>query len=599
VGSDDPLVTRAEIETGRNPGTAVDFIARQIADTNPASTRRITELYEAQMIALSMSGQDVSAAAEKARRVAARLDAADPVRQFLRFREFSEASGEAERAQVVEAMARDYETLPVGSSIRTCRAIDLVHLYSEMDKPSEAFTYAAQAYRNSDGDGMSLERATAAAILSDLVSLGYDFDYAEQLHSEALDIQLALGMNDLAANELVMRGYTKLDASQWDGALRDFEASTEQARAVGNAYAVAYAQVGVCRAALAQDKLKLAGPACEQAYRALNKPGERMSFAVTALMAKLLVERGEADRALRLLDPVIESDDAKTQGDDWILALETHAKALSLLHRDAEAYASMRRASEAADAYYEQERQSGITAMRARFKTEELQGSLADEQERSEARLRLARWVVAGAVTSLTLLGVIVFILLNHRRRFRRLAMTDPLTGLCNRRAMLEKTDEALRSGSSARPRASFALLDVDHFKSCNDAYGHSAGDKVLSVFARIIERNVRPSDVVGRWGGEEFLLTAPGASVAEAAKIVERIRHAAERETFEFAPDYRLRFSAGIAQLNGTEDRTDECIKLADRRLYAAKRLGRNRTCTTGEEVEPASASQDRHKAE
>ena len=173
--------------------------------------------------------------------------------------------------------------------------------------------------------------------------------------------------------------------------------------------------------------------------------------------------------------------------------------------------------------------------------------------------------------------------LLRHRRRFRRLAMTDPLTGLGNRRATLEKMDQALRNVGPTQPRASFVLLDIDHFKWWNDTFDHDAGDRILNDFARVVERSVRPTDIVGRWGGEEFLVVLPATGLEEARQIIERVRTEAAQEVFDFAPGYRVRFSAGIAMPGETGGLTDACIRLADRRLYAAKAKGRNRTCIEG----------------
>ncbi|WP_241657443.1 GGDEF domain-containing protein [Aurantiacibacter suaedae] len=584
LGSDDPVVTRAEIEVGRDPVAAVAIIAREIADTNPRQELRIAELYAVQTIALAMSGKFGTDLDDKARHALATLASSDHLRLFRRVDDIRQVEDRGERAQMFEGLARDVRSLPPGSGARVCRALDLAYNFAEVDRPREAFSFAAQAYRNSVGEGISVPRAQAASMLAYFVSLGYDFDFAKQLHSEALEIQRALDMSDLAANELVMRGYTELSAGDWQSALGDFEASTAWARQVGNDYAVAYAQLGMCRAALQGEAFAQVSSACEAAYAALTDSGELMRFAATALMARLLVERGDAAGALRLLDPLIANETETAQESDLILALKTRARALALLNRNGEAYADLRRAAEVAEAHYELEQQSGLTAMRARFKTEELEGSLAHEQRRSEARLRMVAVVIVGAIIIFSLLGAIVFILLRHRRRFRDLAMTDPLTGLRNRRATLERADEALRNTSPARPRASLAVIDVDHFKVCNDTYGHEAGDQVLSTFAKIIEGKVRPGDVVGRWGGEEFLLIAPGATEQETAQIIDRIRTAADQERFDFSSGYRLRFSAGVARLNEAE-RIDECISLADKRLYRAKEQGRDRTCTGDEE--------------
>jgi len=377
-----------------------------------------------------------------------------------------------------------------------------------------------------------------------------------------------------------VRGYTKLKDGEWTDAVADFRESAKQARSYGNQYAVDYALLGVCQAASEGGKIADAAPECERAYQGLGKPDEAMALPATALMAKLFVERGNPGRALAILDPMIAKGKQENASDDWVMALETRAQALFALGRNAQAYEQMREANEAAKTFHNADMQSGAAALQARFQTRELQNLLAEEERASSTRLRLAIAVIAGSTTTLLLLGTLIFFLLRHRRRFRRLAMTDPLTGLANRRATLERVGAALPGPDAPHPRASFALLDIDHFKSCNDTFGHDAGDQVLSQFARVVERCVRPTDIVGRWGGEEFLVILPATGLKDALDIIERVRSEAALEEFDFAPGYRLRFSAGIAMPSETGGVTDACIKLADRRLYAAKHNGRNRTC-------------------
>lgn len=580
VGSADPLIQRLEIEVGRNPLAALDSIAQEIADTDPLDKRRLAELYIVQAKALNMGGLDSAPALKKARSAASKLSERAPANILLQMNAYYDLPDDRAKRKALASLVRSYQSLPDGSSAKTCRAVDLAFNYSFQEKPREAFTFASQAYLNSAADKSSPARAEAASALAYLVSNSHDFDYAKQLHSEALAIQLKLGMSDLAANELLVRGYTKLKDGEWSDAVADFRESAKQARSYDNQYAVDYALLGVCQAALEGGKIADAAPECERAYQGLGKPDEAMALPATALMAKLLVERGNPGRALAILDPVIAKGKQENASDDWLLALETRAEALSALGRNAQAYDQMREASEAAKAFRDSELQSGTAALQARFQTRELQNRLAEEERASSTRLRLAIAVIAGSTTTLILLGTLVFFLLRNRRRFRRLAMTDPLTGLANRRATLERVSAALPGPDAPQPRASFALLDIDHFKSCNDTFGHDAGDQVLSQFARVVERCVRPTDIVGRWGGEEFLIILPATGLEDARDIIERVRNEAALEEFDFAPGYRLRFSAGIAMPSETGGLTDACLKLADRRLYAAKHNGRNRTC-------------------
>ena len=588
TGTVDPVVAQLELQTGRNPAAAIDAIARRIARTDPDNTRRLAELYLVQSIAMSMSGTDPTPASQKAQRVASSLPDGDPVNLMLRMDDYSRTQAGPEKQGKLASVERDYRALPDGSDAKACLAIDLAYNHAVQENPRRAFVFASQAYRDSAGQEQSIVHAQAATMLAFLVSSGHDFEYAKSLNSEALKTYLALDLSDLAANELVLRGYTHLADGDWRRAIDDFEASAQQARSYGNEYAVDYAQLGVCQAALEGGAIDTAAPACEVAYRGLAKPDERMSFAATALMAQLRVEQGEERKALSLIDPLIAAGRGETPAEDWADALKTRAQALSALGRNAQAYADIRQANEVLEEYRRDELQSGVAALQARFQTEVLQKRLSAEERASEARLRLAIAVIVGSITALLLLGTLIFFLLRHRRRFRRLAMIDPLTGLSNRRAALEKAAEALRIVGSARPRASVALFDIDHFKSCNDRFGHAAGDRVLSEFARIVEDSVRPTDIVGRWGGEEFLVIFPATNAAQAARIIDRVRIRAEREAFDFAPDYRLRFSAGIAMLHETDDSMDDCVKLADKRLYAAKAQGRDRTCASGHADDP-----------
>ena len=346
VGSADPVISRLEIEVGRNPLAALDSIAQEIADTDPLDKRRLAELYIVQAKALNMGGLDSAPALKKARSAASKLSERAPANILLQMNAYYDLPDEAAKRRAMSSLLRGYRSLPDGSSAKTCRAVDLAFNYSFQEKPREAFTFASQAYLNSADDKSSPARAEAASALAYLVSNSHDFDYAKQLHSEALAIQLKLGMSDLAANELLVRGYTKLKDGEWTDAVADFRESAKQARSYGNQYAVDYALLGVCQAASEGGKIADAAPECERAYQGLGKPDEAMALPATALMAKLFVERGNPGRALAILDPMIAKGKQENASDDWVMALETRAQALFALGRNAQAYEQMREANE-------------------------------------------------------------------------------------------------------------------------------------------------------------------------------------------------------------------------------------------------------------
>jgi diguanylate cyclase (GGDEF)-like protein len=163
--------------------------------------------------------------------------------------------------------------------------------------------------------------------------------------------------------------------------------------------------------------------------------------------------------------------------------------------------------------------------------------------------------------------------------RIRLLATQDELTGLANRRHMLAllKAEQA-RQQRTGQP-LSLVLLDLDHFKRVNDAYGHLAGDVVLKGFAEAARSTLRGSDVLSRWGGEEFLLMLPDTGLDEAEHCVDRMREGLAQVIFtNVAPDLQITFSAGLSVCRAGET-LEAVIERADQAMYQAKAQGRNRT--------------------
>ena len=163
----------------------------------------------------------------------------------------------------------------------------------------------------------------------------------------------------------------------------------------------------------------------------------------------------------------------------------------------------------------------------------------------------------------------------------QRLATTDGLTNLLNRRAFGEILDRELSRCDRCSTPASLLLLDLDHFKVINDSHGHAAGDAVLAAVGKLLRSEARPYDVVARWGGEEFVIALPGATAPNAQSAAERIRNAIAQlvvrdGTGEPIP---LTASIGVAERQPHEP-LDVTVDRADRAMYCAKVGGRNRVC-------------------
>lgn len=166
----------------------------------------------------------------------------------------------------------------------------------------------------------------------------------------------------------------------------------------------------------------------------------------------------------------------------------------------------------------------------------------------------------------------------NALERIRELAQYDEVTGLHNRRYVLEQLEyERERAERTATP-VTVALLDLDHFKSVNDRYGHSAGDRVLRRLGEVLIGTLRRMDAVGRYGGEEFLVCMPGTALSEGEVVAERLRRQVAETDFEdIVPGLRLTVSIGLSELQRREQ-IEAVIDRADRALYEAKGAGRNR---------------------
>lgn len=159
-------------------------------------------------------------------------------------------------------------------------------------------------------------------------------------------------------------------------------------------------------------------------------------------------------------------------------------------------------------------------------------------------------------------------------------ASRDMLTNAMTRRAF----NDTLRKTFAARQRTGGAnalvMFDLDHFKTVNDTWGHTAGDAVLRSVARVVMRELRTEDSFGRLGGEEFGILLANAGATEAADVAERVRRAIEQAAVQGYEDIRFTASFGVAGLSDLTASADDWITTADDQLYRAKAEGRNRVC-------------------
>lgn len=237
----------------------------------------------------------------------------------------------------------------------------------------------------------------------------------------------------------------------------------------------------------------------------------------------------------------------------------------------------------------DQEKAKSLNIQRAKLDAVEKSNQIAllDKENallRAEAQLHeeteFSRLLMIILLT-LLLTGVIFWIYRKRRTyaKFRKMAQTDDLTGIANRRHFTEQANSVIKYCQNTSQPISFILFDLDYFKSINDSYGHQVGDDALKIAVDAAHKCCRQNDLIGRLGGEEFGILLPSCTSAMAIKLAEQCREAIESAGLnESKYDFVLTASFGIADSNQSEYNWEKLFACADTALYESKNMGRNR---------------------
>ncbi len=193
-------------------------------------------------------------------------------------------------------------------------------------------------------------------------------------------------------------------------------------------------------------------------------------------------------------------------------------------------------------------------------------------------RLRIN--LAIGVLITVLIVVTVSLILRSYNRKLERLATVDPLTGVYNRHAFALIFSQALKSKQRNNSHMSMIILDIDRFKTINDNYGHECGDLVLKIFAEIVSSKIRDTDVLCRWGGEEFLVLLGDCRIENARKVAENIREAvSSREICYGGHTVSITLSAGVVEHRDPET-LNQVVSRADKLMYQAKKQGRDNVC-------------------
>jgi diguanylate cyclase (GGDEF)-like protein len=208
--------------------------------------------------------------------------------------------------------------------------------------------------------------------------------------------------------------------------------------------------------------------------------------------------------------------------------------------------------------------------------------SLDIEELENKIRHNTVIIVVVGIISTLILLGLIYYLmsrlikkLEEARQMIEEIAITDQLTEVFNRRHIMSRLEEEFEQVKRLKKNVSCIMADIDNFKHINDSYGHLVGDQVLKAISQRVRNTVRAYDILGRYGGEEFLIIMPDTALEDATGLAERIRIRVKEEKVN---NVTVTLSLGVVRVEESDRSLDDIIRRADQNLYRAKKAGKDR---------------------
>ena len=403
----------------------------------------------------------------------------------------------------------------------------------------------------------------AADTLSTVMRSMGDYSQALALNQEKIDWDTDHGASMSLSVSRFMRGQILKLMGNYDGAIAEFEKARIFSASLGDQQGIAFADQRICEAHIELGQLAPAQRECSNALRIFGEARSIDSLKETqVLQARIYLGFGHADLALATMNQVLDHG-----GDDVSPRIvgsmyEWRARANAALRNYKDAYADLQEYVTRFTAANNAERIRQAGALRARFETDReiernfsLKRELENTQEQSNRQAQQLRWNTVVAVAGIWIIALLIYFLVanrSYRMQLVQLASQDALTGLPNRRRTQELALAALDLAKTTGKPLTLALIDMDHFKDINDRCGHAAGDHVLQEFARAGREALRETDILGRWGGEEFLLLMPETPVELAVASLERLR------TLVFGirlpptgSDLQVSLSAGLASFD------------------------------------------------
>ena len=492
-------------------------------------------------------------------------------------------------ASAIEAVEAARMLQPRGSAADTCLLMTRGLLEHRQDREDLAIVTLTQAYRASIAPAVTEQHIMSADYLSLVMRSMGDYSEALALNQEKIDWDASHAATMSLSVSRFMRGQILKLMGSYDAAIVEFTAARKLSLQLDDLQGIAFADERICEAHIELGRLAPAQRECASALRifSLAQSGDSMKETM-ALQARIEMGLGHAERALGVLNRVLDHNGADMPPRDVGPLYQWRARANAALHDYREAYNDLQEYVSRYKAANDAERNRKANAERARFETDReiernasLQRELALSHEQSSRQAQQLRWNAVVVVAGVWVIALLIYFLIANRRyrqQLVKLASQDSLTGLPNRRRTAELAAASLQAAGESQKPLTIAIIDMDHFKIINDRCGHAAGDHVLKEFARAGREALRESDILGRWGGEEFLLVMPETSLDLAVASLQRLRTlVCGIRLPATGSGLRVTLSAGLSSSDEDTRSLDELIARADAALYTAKNEGRD----------------------
>ena len=500
--------------------------------------------------------------------------------------------GDVEHAMEKYLLAEKYAKINENPKLLADTYAYIAHFYSNGHNDSEALKYYHQAYLLFEQIGDELNMAYLKVDMSNSYSLMFDEVKAIKLAIEASDyfnkhqyyFDELFSQNMLAKIYLRKKNYQKAELAY----LRVI-VLTEQANKKTYVYLAYLGLASTYHHSQQAEKARVFWKKYKEHQPDYENPAAKRSAVV--LEAKLAIADNnikKAINALTELEVILKPLNIKTAVSWYVELFDLQAK-IAIKQNDYQtAYFKQKKARELQKDYYHAEREIVRSKYKVMFDTDQalLKNKLLErDKQLDKSALENAaqqQKLQSLLISAMSIFALALIFFIYHQRKnskiLHKLANTDALTELANRRYTFIYAENMLAQSKKYQQSFAIIIFDIDHFKKINDTYGHTGGDIALKGISDIANEYVRSNDILGRIGGEEFLVILPNTSSKQAYDIAERIRQGIEKADITLGDEIvNISASFGISQLTQNQPNFNQIFHEADIALYQAKNSGRN----------------------